>query len=233
MFELIGLVVATVLFFVIAALAGLLFALLAWILLRRQKSFKKLWIIVSAVIPLASAAYMFLCAAIFSLFVPGATDRLFGDFNEPLPNGYIFKGLAKMPDFAYIDSMRQGDSQPQLLGSIARIDVDGPLVFGEYSHKFDSFSEPVPDHLKYFIFDTHTRQIQNLVTLPQENPNSGHPLHLVESQFFRSHEPAQILRRRIEDAIYFGPPILVTFAFFIFLFRIRKSLPAEFAPLSE
>jgi len=232
MIELIGLVIATTLFFVISALASLPFALLTWIILRRQNGFKKLWIMVGAAIPPASAAYMLLCAVIFAFFVPGATDRLFFDFNEPLPNGYILKGLAKMPDFAYIDSMRQGDSQPQLLGNIARIDVDGPLVFGEYSHKFGSFDEPVPDHIKYFIFDTHTRQMQNLITLPFEDPYSGHPLHLVESQFFRSHEPAQILRRRIEDAIYFGPPILVTLAFFAFLVIIRKSLPTEFAPLS-
>ena len=126
-----------------------------------------------------------------------------------------------MPDFAYIDSKIQGVQQPQLLGGIARIDVNGPLVFGQYSHKLNSFSEPIDGNLRYFIVDTRSAKLQNLEVLPSGMDHSGHPFQLVESQFFRSRESSQILRRRIEDAIYLGPPILATVFYFLFLIRIR------------
>jgi hypothetical protein len=225
LFEIVGLVIAIILFFLLSALVSIPFTLIAGLLLRRQAGIKKLWIPVAAVIPPASAAYMLLCALVFVCFVPGATDRLFFDIKEPLPNGYVLKGLSKMPDFGYIDRETADGTQPQLLGGIARLDVDGPLVFGEYSHRSDSFDEPVPDHIKYFIFDTHTRQILNLRTLSPNDPYSGHALHLSEPELFRSREPSQIVRRRIEDCIYLGPPIVVTIAYFLFLILIRKKSP--------
>jgi hypothetical protein len=221
MLEIVGLIIGTVFLFILSAVAGLMYAVLAWALLRRQGALKKIFIVVAAGIPPASATWILVCAVIFTFFVPGATDRLFGDFKEPLPNDYVLTGLSKMPDFAFIDSPLY--PQPQLLGGIARIDVDGPLVLGEYSHRSDSFTETVPGHIKYFIFDTHSRQVQNLQSLGSTDPYSGRPLHLVEPQLFRSHEPAQILRRRIENLIYCGPPILFSISFFVFVLRIRRS----------
>ncbi len=222
MFEIIGLIIAIILFFLLSALVSIPFTLTAWLLLRRQAGIKKLWIPIAAVIPPASAAYMLLCAIIFVFFVPGATDRLFLDIDEPLPNGYVLKGLAKMPDSSFIDRGTADGTQPQMLGDIGRLDVDGPLIFGEYSHRSGSFDEPVADHMKYFIFDTHSGQLTNLRTISPNDPYSGHPLHLIEPELFRSKEPSRIVRRRIEDCIYLGPPIAATIVYFLFIISIRR-----------
>jgi hypothetical protein len=222
MFEIIGLIVAIIILLFLSALVGALYALVAWLLLRGEKGPRKRWITLAATLPPASAAYLVVCAIGFTFIVRDANDRLFGDFNERLPNGYTLTGLAKMPDFAFIDSKIAGVSQPPLLGGIARLDVDGPLIFGEYSHKTGSFDDPVAADSRCFIFDTHTRQLWNLGKLPTTDIYSGRPLHLVEPQYFHSHEPAEILRRHIENVVYLGPPILATLLYFVFLFRIRQ-----------
>ena len=221
MFEIIGLIFATALLFLLSAIVSCLFALIAWLILRGRKGSKRRWIMLGTLIPPASAAYVVFAAIVFDFFIPGATDRLFGDFNERLPNGYVLSGLGKMPDFAFIDSKFNGRAQPQLLGGVGRIGVDGPVVIGQYSHKSDSFNEPVPGGIKFFIFNTQTSELENLKELPKNGEFSGRPVQLVDSQLFHSHEPSEILRRRIEDFIYFGPPAAAALFYLLLLLWLR------------
>ena len=221
MFEIIGLIFATALLFLLSAVVSSLFALIAWLILLGRRGSKRRWIVLGTLIPPASAAYVVFAAIVFDFFVPGATDRLFGDFNERLPNGYVLSGLAKMPDFAYIDSKFNGRAQPQLLGGVSRIGVDGPVVIGQYSHKSDSFNEPVAGGIKFFIFNTQTSELENLKELPPNGEFSGRPVQLVESELFHSHEPSEILRRRIENVIYLGPPALATLFYLALLLLLR------------
>lgn len=231
MFEIIGLIFATALLFLLSALVSCFFALVAWLILRARKGSKRRWIILGGLIPPASAAYVLFAAVFFDFFIPGATDRLFGDFNERLPNGYVLSGLGKMPDFSYIDSKNNGRAQPQLLGGVSRIRVDGPIVIGQYSHRSGSFDEPVPGDIKFFIFNTQTSELKNLKELPSNGEFSGHPVQLVKSELFHSHEPPEILRRRIEDIIYFGPPALAALSYLtlLLLLRWKKHPPNAFA----
>jgi len=221
MFEIIGLIFATALLFLLSAVVSCFFVFVAWLVLRGRKGPKKRWILLGVLIPPASAAYLLFAAVFFDLFVPGATDRLFGDFSEGLPNGYVLTGLAKMPDFAYIDSKVYGKGQPPLLGGVGQITVDGPIVIGQYSHKSDSFTDPVPGNIKFFLFNTQTSELTNLKELPIDGKFLVTRAQLVPSQLFRSHEPSEIMRRRIEDLIYFVPPALTAMSYLALLTLLR------------
>ena len=223
MFEITGLIFATGLLFFLSGSVGLVLGLVAWFILRGQSGLKKLWVLPAVLLPIACAGYMVFCAVIFTFFVPGAKDTLFGDFDEPLPNGYLLKGLAKMPDFAYIESIRASDPQPQLLGNVAALNVDGSIVFGRYSHEFGSFDAPVAGGLNYFTFDTRTREVGNFASQLQLDQMAGHPLTLIEPQLFHSHEPAIIRMHRLENFVYLFPPISIIVLYFAFLLHFRRN----------
>jgi hypothetical protein len=172
-----------------------------------------------AFVPFLSLYYIILCSICFTLFVSGQPGML-GDFNESIPHGYFLTGLNKMPEFAYFESTPPMMRQPPLLGGVRRLELDGEVVYGAYGHidGDGSFDERDKDH-GYFIFDTRTGAVKNVDTIEQLDAAAGHPVYLVESQFFRSQEPYQIWLRRIEHCIYFGPPILV---FLYCLYRLVR-----------
>jgi hypothetical protein len=226
MFEMIGLLFATVAFFGLSILFGILFGLAGWLLFLGRRRPKRL-ILIAALMPPLSAAYMYACAIVFALLVPNQPDVFFGDISEPLPNGYVLTGLGKMPEFSYFDVSSGNRQQPQLLGGVGRLELDGQVVFGAYGH-LDS--EPAPfDHSDhgYFAFDTRTGQVQNFDSLAKLNAYAEHPVHLVETQFFRSRDPARKRLIFIEDIISFGPPVLAVTLWFFLLLRTRLKPEAE------
>jgi hypothetical protein len=162
------------------------------------------------------------CGICFELFTPKRPDVFFGDFKEPLPHGYVLTGLGKMPEFAFIDSTPSMMHQPPLRGGIRRLELDGQIVYGAYGHlnTDDAFSKRDQDH-GYFVFDTRTGSVKNLDTIDQLNAAAGHSVRLVESQYFRSHEPSRILLICVENSIYFVPPILVLLYCLYKLIRFR------------
>jgi hypothetical protein len=172
---------------------------------------------------------LIVCAICFALFVPNQPDEFFGDFNEPIPHGYVLTGLGKMPEFAYFESTPPMMHQPPLRGGVRRLELDGEIVYGAYGHVEgdpDAFGDR--DH-GYFVFDTRSGEVKNFETIDQLNAAAGHTVHLVESQYFRSQNPYRIWLRRVENCIYFGPPIAV-FLYFVYRlirFRIRGEEPGE------
>jgi hypothetical protein len=219
MFEIIGLIIGTAVFFGLAIMLGLCFAFGAWLLFWGRHR-PKLLVVLAAVVPTLSAAYILLCAIGLTIFVPNQPDLFFGDISEPLPNGYLLKGLGKMPEYSYIDVTSPKNQQPSMRGGIRRLELRGQVVYGAYGH-LDNDQNPFTNQDNgYFIFDTRTGQVKNIDTLNQLTTEAGHPLQLVETQFFRSQDPGAILLRRVENAIFFGPPILAII--FVTLLLIRK-----------
>jgi len=215
MFELIGLLLATAFFFALATVASAILGSLTWLLVRKRPlAPRKRLLAAAVVIPLASAAYIWLCVAI----LPG--ESLFGDINEPLPNGYVVKALGKMPDFADISDPTNSWRAAPLSEYVGKIAINGPLVIGQYSHPFGEF-KPNPNE-PYFIFDTSTGKTTDLPTLSALQKTLGHPVDLAEVQFFRS--PLATRRRRIDNTIELGPPLLALLLLVALIWYSRKRI---------
>ncbi len=214
MFEMIGLLIATGFLFALAALASAILAGLTWLYVRKRRAPRIRLMLAAAVIPIVSAAYFWLCIALLP------DESLFGDIDQPLPNGYALKALGKMPDFASIDNPKTPYSYNGLSECIGKLAVSGPLVVGQYSHRFGSFapgsSEP------YFIFDTRDGKNVDVPTLAELQSKLGHPMQLAEVQFFRSQEPSYLRQQRSNRTIEFGPPILAVAILMAFVFRAPR-----------
>ena len=223
MLEMIGALIGALVLGAFFVFLGLLIAVLAWHLFWGRRRPKRL-ILMAALVPPLSVGYVIACAVVFAIFVPNQPDEFFGDFSEPLPNGYVLTGLGKMPEFAYIDSKQPNKNQPQLLGGLKSIEVDGQIVYGAYSRPGNWPAESfAPVDTCCFIFDTINGQVRNLETMQELNAVAGHPVNLVESRLFRSKEPGRIILRRLENAIYFLPPVaaLLFCLYRLVRFRIR------------
>jgi hypothetical protein len=220
MFEMMGLLIGLMVLCVLSILTGGLFAALAWLLFWGRRR-PRLLILIGALIPLASVVYVVICAVCMGFVVPNQPDEFFGDFSEPLPNGYILKGLGKMPDFAYFDSEVPGRNQPATRGGVGRLEQDGQIIYGAYGHLDNETVESSGEDHGYFVFDTRSGEVRDLKTIQELNSVAGHPVQLVQSKFFRSQDPKRILLRRVEDVIYFAPPVAVALLFLFLLVRLR------------
>lgn len=221
MLEFIGMLIGLFVVSCLAFLLSLIIGASAWLLFLRRRRPKKL-ILMAASIPPLSLGYLIVCAVIFTIFVPNQPDLFFGDFSEPLANGYVLKGLAKMPEYAFLDVEGHGKNQPGISG-IKSLEQDGEVVFGAYSHpEYGSPAFFAAPGINYFKFDTKSGQVCNFKTIQELNSSAGHPVHLVESEFFRSQNPSRILLRRIENTILYLPPAA------IFVFLAYQVLRARF-----
>ena len=223
MFEIIGLLIDLTVLFGIAILTGGFLAALAWFLFWGRCR-PKLLILFTSLIPIFSLAYLVICAICLEIFVPNQPDLFFGDFNEPLPNGYILTGLGKMPEFSYFESTPPMMHQPPMLGGVRRLEQDGENVYGAYGPLHSQPYDGEDEDRGYFVFDTLTGQVRNLKTLDELNAAAGHEVHMVDSQLFKSQEPGRILLRKIENVIFYGPPAVALLFFIIQLLRQRLKL---------
>lgn len=225
MFELIGLVFATLLLFLIALIAGCIFAFVAWLMVRGRRCRRWAMVLIALAIPVLSAGYLWICTAV----LPG--ESLFGDISERLPNGYTFEGLGKMPDFANIVKGEGGGGQTPLPECIGSLQVFGALVVGKYSHPFGQFAPEAEEH--YFIFNTQTGQHVDFKTQSALETNLGHPVQLVAGQFFRSSEPSAIRQRRTNNIIIFGPPALSALLYLVWMAFLPRddSIPSSIVEL--
>jgi hypothetical protein len=100
------------------------------------------------------------------------------------------------------------------------LELDGEVVFGAYGHLDGdkTSSDGDRDH-GYFVFDTRTGSVKSLDSIDQLNAAAGHSVHLVESQYFRSQDPHRIWLRRVENCVYYAPPIL---AFLYCVYRLIR-----------
>jgi len=218
----IGLLIATTVATVVSIVLGVVFGLVAWLLMWGRKRSWRLILTMAAVPPL-SWAYVIGIAILLTIVVPNQPDEFFGDFNEPLPHGYLLTGLGKMPDWAYLDTTREDRQQPQMPGTIGRLEEDGEMVYGAYAHLHDAVESKGPQkgETAYFAFDTRSGVVTNFQTLQQLNECAGHTVLLEESQLFRSQLPGRRLLRRVESVIYCGPPVAATLVCFFLVLRFR------------
>jgi hypothetical protein len=218
MFELIGLLFATTLLFISASLVAAFLVGLTWLVLRKTPGIRKRILLAAALIPIASAAYLWLCLAL----LPG--ESLFGDIDQPLPNGYTVKALGKMPDFASIFSPKLPYSQSGPSECVGKLAVYGPFVVGQYSHPFGTFQ--AKENEPFFVFDTRNGKNIDLPQLTQVETLLGRRVILTEVQFFRSQELEYRRQKKFDTAVMFGPPIIAFVIFSVFVIRIRtRTLP--------
>jgi hypothetical protein len=213
MFELIGLLFATMLLFALAAILAAALSGITWLLVRKTSAPRKRLLFTAASIPIISAVYFWLCIALLS------GESLFGDISQPLPNGYLLEALGKMPDFASISNPKSPNSNNGLSECIGKLAVYGPLVAGQYSHPFGSFAA-APNE-PFFIFDTRSGQNIDLPTLVDLQARLGHSVRLTEVQFFRSQEPSYRARQNVNKVVMFGPPIIALGIFAVYVLRNR------------
>jgi hypothetical protein len=141
----IGLVLGFLMFLALSIGAGLVVAALTVLV------FWSRW---RGAMPLGIGAILLAPSCVIWLYttvalLPG--ESLFGDIDQPLPNGYHVTALGKMIDFADISSANRADSLSEY---VASLQVHGDLVAGQYSHPFGTFT-PKPNE-GYFVLDTKT-----------------------------------------------------------------------------
>lgn len=227
MFEIIGLLFATAAFLGLSGVLGCVYATIAWFILRKRRRRRKTFLtLLAGLLPPAFAAYIAVCSIIFAFTIPGQGDRLFGDTYEPLPNGYVLKALGKMPDFAGVYPKSDSGFEPQLLGYVRSIQVEGSRVYGEYSNRFSESAWTDGASHGYFVFDTRDRSIRNFDTMAELAASAGHQLHLVKATDFRSQDTSYRRFLRLRNLLLFGPPAAATLAYFLFLVKTRRSREA-------
>lgn len=221
MFEMMGALIGLMVLAGLLSVLGFLIAAAAWLLFWGRPRPKRL-ILMTASVPPLSLGYALACAAVFAIFVPNQPDQFFGDFSEPLPNGYVLTGLGKMPEYASFDTDEPGKNQPSILGGVQSLELDGETVYGVYSHPKSGFRDSMaPADICCFVFDTHSGQVQNLKSIQELNAAAGHPTRLVESQFFRSQDRGRIRLREVENTIYLFPPSAALLFCFYRIVRVR------------
>jgi hypothetical protein len=220
MFELVGLLFATGLLFALAAVLSSVLAAFTWLSVRHRQASRRRLVLVAALVPILSAAYLWLCIAL----LPG--ESLFGDISQPLPNGYTLEALSKMPDFAFLRAAKSPNRDIGLTECIGKLAVYGPLVAGQYSHPFGTFypksNEP------FFIFDTRDGQHVDLPTISDLENSLGHSVQLTEVQLFRSQEPSYRTQQKVNRTIEFGPP---TFALAMLIAFVLNSTLRTLPPV--
>jgi hypothetical protein len=217
MFEMIGLLIVTGMFFGLATVVSAILATLTWLCVRNREAPRKRLILAAVLIPISSAAYLWLCVAL----LPG--QSLFGDISQPLPNGYVLDALGKMPDFASITNPKSPYSSNGLSECIGKLGVYGPLVVGQYSHPFGSFDATASE--PYFAFNTRDGHHVDLPMLSDLQSYLGHPVTLTEVQFFRSAEPNYLRQQKMNKEIEIGPPIVALLILVGFVIRSRWRVP--------
>jgi len=228
MFELIGVIFAVVFLFCLSGVVGLIFGSLAWLILRRPgRKTPKLPLVVALCLPIACAGYLCVFELGWSLFVPAAHEDIFRDISEPLPNGYLLKGLAKMPDYAFVDAPNS-DNRARTPSDIGRIAVEGPLVYSSISRNFGEPEKP-NDERGFYVFDTRTGNGTRFETLDQMQAAAGHRINLVPTLQFRTQERRTILVRRAGRTLLIGPPIGALLLYLVYLVRLRRSRETQFA----
>jgi hypothetical protein len=224
MFELIGLAFAVFMLFALAAVGAVLFAAVAWILLRRQgQSAPRLPILSAALLPILCTVYFILFHFGFCAFVASAHESVFGDISEPLPNGYTLTGLAKMSDYSNIEGPTGEDRQPDLPADVGKLEVQDQFVFASISRPFGEPEQP-HDERGFFVLDTMSGKVTRFDTLDQMQAFAGHPIHLMPSGSFGTQDHATLRIRRIRTVLLLGPPLFTLFLYAVYLIRLRSRL---------
>lgn len=223
MFQAIGLIFGIMILAGLSCVAGAFFGLIGRVIFFRRPVPKRL-IFAAMAVPPASLLYLAACAIVFSLFIPGELDEFFGDIYQPLPNGYVLKGLGKMPEYSTLDVSSSDRPDPQLPGGIRSLEQDGPILYGAYGPlNGETFPAASGEQHGYFVFDTRNGVVHNLKTVQELNAAAGHTVKLVPSEDFNSQLHSRVILRHVQAVTYAGPPAIAVLGCFFLLLRKRFS----------
>jgi hypothetical protein len=201
-----------------AFIAGAVLTLIVRYQLRNLKIKRQRIQFVTLLFPPAVMAYLlcFVIACSILSSVTGTPDLLFGDIDEPLPNGFKLEALSKMPEDGLIK--REGDPLAQI-GWVSALQTSGPFVLGKYD--YTDFPKTADQSSRnFFLLDTSTGRKQDFGTESDLSNALNGPIHLTPTEFFHAPKPPG---RRLRDfslfLIAFMPP---TAAGLWLLWRLRN-----------
>lgn len=195
--EFIGLILGLGVMLALSLAVSLILMLLTWLLLRPLQ-IRKLPVLLSGMfLGPACVVWFYVSVAILPY------ESLFGDIDQPLPNGYRLQALGKMPDFASIDREGASYGSTGLPEAVGALQVVGEKVVGRYSHPFDSFQPRAKE--PYFLLDTATGRHQDYDSQQDLQAQLLVPVHLVATTEFRTEDPSFRRWRQFDTVAIFGP----------------------------
>ena len=221
--EILGRLFMMILLMGLASGAGLICALVVFGLLRHFKISSRRTTVIAALFPPAVMAYL-LCFVIASSLLSsftGTPDLLFGDINEPLPNGFKLWALDKMPEAGLI---KRDDDSLRQVGWVSDLQISGPFVLGKYDYTYFPKTEDQGNR-NFFLFDTRNGKAQDFATESDLSKVANVPVHLTPTQFF--HAPKS-LTSRVRDFVMFMIAFLPPIAIGLWLlWHFRKFIQAQ------
>ena len=207
--EIIGRLVMMFLLMGIASAVGAVCVLVVYLLLRRANQQSMRACIVAGLFPPAVTGYLLGCLVLSSMLSGflGTPDLVFGDTNEPLPNGYTLQALDKMPEAGHIQ--KAGDSFIQVAW-VGAIQIDGPYVLGKYDYSYFPKTEKETGR-DFFIFDTRTGEIRDYGSEGVFAASARTNVHLTPTPYF--HAPSsskQLISGVLLLLIAVVPPVALT-----------------------
>ena len=160
--EIIGRLVMMFLLMGAASIVGAVCVLVVYLLLRRANRKSPRACIVAGLFPPAVMGYLLGCLFLSSMLSGplGTPDLVFGDIDEPLPNGFTIEALDKMPEAGHIQKV--GDSSIQVAW-VGAVQIDGPYVLGKYDYTYFPKTEKDTGR-DFFMFDTRTGEVSNFAS---------------------------------------------------------------------
>ena len=228
--EIIGRFIVMSFLMAVASGIGLVCALLIYFLLRRHTAGRKGATIAAALFPPGVMAYLLcfvICSSILSSSL-GTPDLLFGDIDEPLPNGFHLSALDKMPEDGVIE--KKNGNSPTEVAWVSDLQVVGQLVAGKYGYTYLPRTAEESDR-NFFLFDSRSGTTRDFATELELAKAVDTPLHLTPTEYF--HAP-RLASHRVLDGVLFlialGPPIAVGLWLLGHLRRLLQSTSSPDAP---
>lgn len=230
--EIIGRLIMMCLLMGFATGIGALCALLVHIILRRFKIRRRSATIIAWLFPPTVMAYLlgFVIGSSILSAPFGTPDLLFGDINEPLPNGFHLFALGKMSEDGLIE--RKGDA-PGQVGWVSELQVVGPFVAGKYGYTY--FPRTEKDHNRnFFLFDTRAATTRDFATEAELAGVLNVPLRLTATPYFHARTP---LFHHFLDAVLWlvalGPPVAAGLWLISRFFGLVRSRNSDTEPLGS
>jgi hypothetical protein len=218
--EIVGRLVMIFLLMGMASVVGAVCVLVVYLLLRRANRKSARACIVTGLFPPAVMGYLLGCLVLSSMLsgLLGTPDLVFGDINEPLPNGFTLQALDKMPEAGHIQ--RAGDSLFQVAW-VGAVQIDGPYVLGKYDYTY--FPKTEKDIGRdFFMFDTRTGEIRNFTSETGLADSTKTNIHLTPTPYYHApHSSKQLISSAFFLFIAVAPPLalalLLAWNFRVFL----------------
>lgn len=215
MLDFIGLFIGAGILLGLSAGVSVIILFLTWLVVRPMNLWRAALLVPGALLAPACVAWLYLSVALLP------HESLFGDIDQPLPNGYRLQALGKMPDFATIDSgSGVVGNQAHLSECIGSLQVQNNWIAGRYSHPFGTFEAMANE--PYFLFNTHTGIERDFPTRDALQAQLPDPLQLEPVTAFESQEPAYRCQHLLSRFVITGPMIAAASGYVLLILVIRR-----------